>query len=68
MGEEEAEMAPAVHTPQEHAEKMCALACCPHDLPLAKIKALAKNAKYICKSCGRVAADQKNLCQPEGIG
>ena len=60
-------MAKSVHTPQEHAEKMCALSCCPCDLPLTKIKALVKNAKYICKSCARVAADKKNLCEPEPI-
>jgi hypothetical protein len=63
----EGEMAKSVHTAKEHAEKMCALACCPHDLPLKKIKSLVKEAKYICKACARVAADKKNLCQPELI-
>ncbi len=61
-------MAKGLHTSAEHGEKMCALACCPHDLPLKKIGALAKDAKYICKSCGRVAADKRNLCQPQAIG
>jgi hypothetical protein len=60
-------MAKVVHTAAEHQEKMCALACCPHDLPLKKIEALAKGAKYICKSCARVAADKQNLCQPKAI-
>lgn len=60
-------MASDVHTAEEHAEKMCALTCCPHDLPLEKIKALARNAQYICTACGRVAADPKNLCMPEEI-
>jgi hypothetical protein len=27
-------------------------------------KALVKNAKYLCKICGRVAASPKNLCKP----
>lgn len=27
-------------------------------------KALVKNAKFICKICGRVAAGDKNLCKP----
>ena len=27
-------------------------------------KELVKNAKFMCKACGRVAADEKNLCKP----
>lgn len=27
-------------------------------------KALVKNAKFLCKVCGRVAAGEKNLCKP----
>jgi hypothetical protein len=27
-------------------------------------KALVKNAQFVCKICGRVAADEKNLCKP----
>ena len=55
------------HSKAEHGEKMCAVACCPCDLPLAKIKALAKGAAYVCKSCGRAAKDAKNLCKPSKI-
>jgi hypothetical protein len=55
------------HSKAEHEEKMCALTCCPHDLPLEKIKSLVKGAAYVCKSCGRAAADAKNLCQPVKI-
>ncbi len=55
------------HTKEEHEEKMCALTCCPHDLPLDKIKSLTKNAAYVCRACGRAAADAVNLCQPEKI-
>lgn len=25
---------------------------------------LMKNAEYICKKCGRAAAEKKNLCKP----
>jgi hypothetical protein len=55
------------HSAKEHGDKMCALACCPHDLPLAKIKTLVKDAQYVCSACGRAAASAKNLCCPEAI-
>jgi hypothetical protein len=31
---------------------------------LADYKKIVKNAKYVCKSCGRVAAKKENLCAP----
>lgn len=30
-------------------------------------KQLIKNGNFYCKTCGRVAADQKNLCTPEKL-
>ena len=30
-------------------------------------KKLVKNAKYVCKECGRAAEDAKNLCTPEPL-
>ena len=45
-------------------EKLCALTCCTCNLDLEKVKALVSQPKYICKSCGRVANEEKNLCQP----
>jgi len=27
-------------------------------------KDLVRNGKFVCKVCGRVAADEKNLCKP----
>ena len=29
-----------------------------------EVAKLAKDAKYICKNCGRSAADSANLCKP----
>ena len=55
------------HTTKAHGQKLCALKCCPHDLPIAKIKTLVKGAKFVCTSCGRAAANAKNLCCPEAI-
>ena len=30
-------------------------------------KGLVNGAKFICKQCGRAAANRKNLCEPEKI-
>ncbi|MHC4551673.1 MAG: hypothetical protein ACYSUT_02740 [Planctomycetota bacterium] len=32
-----------------------------------KFKAVVKDAKYYCKSCGHVACKSSNLCKPEKI-
>jgi hypothetical protein len=47
-----------------HATKMCAMTCCPCNLDVAKVKAVVKDAQYVCESCGHVAAKAKNLCEP----
>jgi phage terminase large subunit GpA-like protein len=31
---------------------------------LEEYKALVKDAKYLCKHCGRLAANAENLCDP----
>jgi hypothetical protein len=28
-------------------------------------KELIKNARFVCKNCGRSAANEENLCKPE---
>jgi hypothetical protein len=30
-------------------------------------KELIRNAKFVCKNCGRSAANEENLCKPEKI-
>lgn len=30
-------------------------------------KKLVKNPQYVCKNCGRAAASEKNLCNPEKL-
>ena len=42
-------------------EKMCAMTCCPCHLDIKKLKPLVKNPKFICKACGRVAAEEVPL-------
>jgi hypothetical protein len=34
---------------------------------LDKYKELVKNGNYVCKGCGRVAADAESLCAPEKL-
>jgi len=34
---------------------------------LEEYKKLVRNAKFVCKRCGRVAANEKNLCAPEKL-
>jgi len=63
-GEEEEKMS---QHDKEHGEKMCAMTCCPCDLDLDEVKALVRNPKFICRTCGRVAAKEDNLCQPEPL-
>ncbi len=31
---------------------------------IESIKPLVRNAKYVCKTCGRAAANSENLCNP----
>jgi hypothetical protein len=52
---------------KEHGEKMCAMTCCPCNLNLDEIKALARHPQFICRACGRVAEKAENLCQPESL-
>jgi transposase-like protein len=53
---------------QKHGGKMCAMTCCPCNLDLEKIKPLVNQPRFICKSCGRVANNRENLCQPIDLG
>jgi hypothetical protein len=34
---------------------------------LEDYKKLVRNPKFICKNCGRAAANEKNLCLPEKL-
>jgi len=34
---------------------------------LDEIKKLVRNARFICKNCGRAAKDEENLCNPVSL-
>jgi hypothetical protein len=61
-------MAKKKETDHHCCEKMCAMTCCPCHLDIRKLKPLVRNPKFICKACGRVAADKKYLCDPVSLG
>jgi len=44
----------------ENKEHLCELAAKKESFE--KLKAAARNAKYICPGCGRVAADKERIC------
>jgi hypothetical protein len=50
-----------------HSTHMCALTCCPCNMDLAKIRKVVKDAKFVCKACGHVAAKAENLCDPSPL-
>ena len=37
------------------------------DSGLSELKTLAKDSKFVCRSCGRAAASEESVCQPEWI-
>ncbi len=50
---------------QGHENHLCQLVEKKTDLN--KMKELVKGAQYICKNCGRAAANEANVCAPEKL-
>ena len=46
-----------------HRQHLCNL-CESGDCTLEEVKKLVKDAKFVCKVCGRVAVAEENLCEP----
>jgi len=46
-----------------HKHHLCTI-CESGDCTLEEYKELVRNPKFICKVCGRVAANEDNLCEP----
>ena len=61
-------MAKKMEAEHHCCEKMCAMTCCPCHLDIKKLKPLVRSPKFICKACGRVAADKEHLCDPVSLG
>lgn len=55
--------------PDEHQHHLCHLydSKLPQTDP-GRYAHLVKDPQFVCKSCGRVAAARKNLCEPVPIG
>ena len=71
-------MAPKIKMPHpEHEEHLCFLEnigylTSPEMLEIGvdrreEYKRLVRKPKFFCKKCGRAAAHQKNLCEPEKL-
>ena len=51
-----------------HEEHLCLLQNVGyHTSHMEEYKKLVKDGRYVCKGCGRVAANEKNLCAPEKL-
>ena len=48
-----------------HENHLCQLV--EKKIDLEKMKKLVKDARYICKNCGRAAAGETSLCAPEKL-
>ena len=46
------------------AKKICDMNL---NLELNELKLLVKNSAYVCRDCGRTAASDRNLCEPERL-
>jgi transcription elongation factor Elf1 len=46
-----------------HKHHLCDM-CASGECTLDTVKALVKDAKFICRVCGRAAAKEENLCEP----
>jgi hypothetical protein len=48
-----------------HEDHLCLLLNLEADFE--KYKELVKDAKFVCRGCGRAATDSKSLCTPEKL-
>ena len=52
----------------EHEQHLCYLQNIGYvKTNLGEFKKLVKDAEYVCRSCGRAAADDNNLCNPSKL-
>ena len=49
-----------------HSNHLCEI-CQRGDCTLAQFKALVRDPNFICRKCGRVAANEENLCEPVSL-
>jgi len=55
--------------PVNHEQHLCRLYESDlHKSDPARYATLVKDPRYVCKSCGRVAAENQNLCEPIPLG
>ena len=50
---------------EDHGQHMCQLVKA--ETPIEELREIVSGARYICKNCGRAAAEEENLCAPEKL-
>ena len=48
--------------PEDHSKHLCSLLG--GKIDVEEYKKLVRNPKFLCKKCGRLAANEGNLCEP----
>jgi hypothetical protein len=51
---------------ENQSAKICEMSSS-NDWESKELESLVKDPSYFCKNCGRSAASEENLCQPERI-
>jgi len=51
----------ANHDAKEHEHHLCRLVA---ERRIREVADLSKNGRYMCRICGRVAADARHVCEP----
>jgi hypothetical protein len=51
----------------EFDDKMCFLGSSDDQMDFDRVKDLVRESRFVCRSCGRSAANSENLCVPETL-
>jgi hypothetical protein len=60
-------MSDKIYADRQPADKLVCEIDYSSDSGLSELKTLTKDAKFVCRGCGRAATSDENLCRPEWI-
>ncbi len=55
------------YSKNQHGERVICEIDFSSDSGLKELKTLVKDSRFVCKDCGRAAAGEESLCEPEWI-